>query len=183
MGTLIRPPLEELQHKAQWMSLLMLAVSMHVLEAGLPGLGPWLKPGLANVITLITLVLLGPGAALALAITRVFAGSMLIGTMLTPTFVMSFSGAVGAALVMLATWRFLPGVSLIGISLLGAVAHMLMQFVVVEALFIQQPAIYYLLPPFLLASCITGWVNGAIAAYIISRLHTGDMIHAGRMNG
>jgi len=167
---LTRPPLEELQHKAQWMSLLMLAVSMHVLEAGLPGLGPWLKPGLANVITLITLVLLGPGAALALAITRVFAGSMLIGTMLTPTFVMSLSGAIAAAFVMLAAWRWLPGVSFIGISLLGAIAHMLAQFTVVESLFIQQPAIYYLLPPFLLISCATGWINGAIAAYIVPRL-------------
>jgi len=169
---LIRPPLEELQHKAQWMSLLMLAVSMHVLEAGLPGLGPWLKPGLANVITLITLILLGPGAALTLAIARVFAGSMLIGTMLTPTFVMSLSGAVAAAFVMLAAWRWLPGISLIGISLLGAIAHMLAQFTVVESLFIQQPSIYYLLPPFLLVSCATGWINGALAVYIVPRLQT-----------
>ncbi|GMR00644.1 MAG: hypothetical protein BMS9Abin18_1514 [Zetaproteobacteria bacterium] len=167
---LTRPPLEDLQHKAQWMSLLMLAVSMHVLEAGLPGLGPWLKPGLANVITLITLVLLGPRAALALAITRVFAGSMLIGTMLTPTFVMSLSGALAAAFIMLAAWRWMPGVSLISVSLLGAIAHMLAQFVVVESLFIQQSAIYYLLPPFLLISCVTGWINGAIAAYITPRL-------------
>jgi len=167
---LMRPSLEELQHKAQWMSLLMLAVSMHVLEAGLPGLGPWLKPGLANVVTLVTLVLLGPGAALALAITRVFAGSMLIGTMLTPTFVMSLSGALGAALVMLAAWRRVPGISLIGISLLGAIAHMLVQFAVVESLFIRQPAIYYLLPPFLLVSCITGWVNGAIATYVTNNI-------------
>ncbi|MDQ6958829.1 MAG: Gx transporter family protein [Mariprofundaceae bacterium] len=167
---MIRPSLEELQHKAQWMSLLMLAVSMHVLEAGLPGLGPWLKPGLANVITLITLVLLGPRAALALAIARVFTGSMLIGTMLTPTFVMSLSGAMAATLTMLAAWRWLPGISLIGISLLGAIAHMLAQFVVVESLFIQQSAIYYLLPPFLLISCATGWINGAIATYITPRL-------------
>jgi len=155
----------------------MLAVSMHVLEAGLPGLGPWFKPGLANVITLVTLVLLGPRAALALAITRVFAGSILIGTMLTPTFVMSLSGALGATFVMLAAWRFLPGISLIGISLLGAVAHMLTQFVVVESLFIQQVTIYYMLPPFLLMSCMTGWVNGAIATYVTSRLRTDSMSH------
>jgi len=170
--TIIRPPLKELQDKAQWMSLLMLAVSMHVLEAGLPGLGPWLKPGLANVITLITLILLGPKAALALTIARVFTGSMLIGTMLTPTFVMSFSGALAAAFVMLAAWRWLPGISLIGVSLLGAIAHMLAQFAIVNTFFIQQSAIYYLLPPFLLVSCITGWLNGSIAAYITPRLQT-----------
>ncbi len=171
--TLPRPSLAELQGKAQWMALLMLAVSMHVLEAGLPGLGPWLKPGLANVVTLITLVLLGPRAALTLAIARVCAGAMLIGTMLTPTFVMSLSGAVSAAIAMLIAWRLLPGISLIGVSLLGAMAHMLAQFAVVEALFIQQMALYYLLPPFLMVSCLTGWFNGAIANYITGRLRNG----------
>ncbi len=158
------------------MALLMLAVGMHVLEAGLPGLGPWLKPGLANVITLITLVLLGPGAALALAIARVCVGAILIGTMFTPTFVMSLAGASAAAIVMLVAWRLLPGISLIGASLLGAVAHMLAQFVVVESLFIQQPALYYLLPPFLLVSCLTGWINGAIANCTSHRLR--NVAHA-----
>jgi len=165
-----RPSLAALQGKAQWMALLMLAVGMHVLESALPGLGPWFKPGLANIVTLVALVMLGPGQALMLAVARVVVGAMFIGTLFTPTFLMSLSGAVAAALVMLAAWRLIPGISLIGVSLLGAVAHMLVQFATVEALFIQQHALFYLLPPFLLVAALTGWLNGVAAAYIVERL-------------
>jgi len=169
---LARPSLEGMQRKAQWMALLMLAVGIHVLESALPGLGPWFKPGLANIITLIALVMLGPKEALMLAVARVVVGSLFIGTLFTPTFIMSLSGAMAAALIMLAAWRSIPGISLIGISLLGAVAHMLVQFVVVEGLFIQQQALFYLLPPFLLVASITGWLNGVAAQYITDHLRS-----------
>jgi len=153
------------------MALLMLAVGIHVLESALPGLGPWFKPGLANIVTLVALVMLGPKEALMLAVARVVVGAAFIGTLFTPTFIMSLNGAVAAALVMLAAWRIIPGISLIGISLLGAVAHMLVQFATVEALFIQQSALFYLLPPFLLVAALTGWLNGVAAQYITDRLH------------
>ncbi|PIS19825.1 MAG: hypothetical protein COW19_06195 [Zetaproteobacteria bacterium CG12_big_fil_rev_8_21_14_0_65_55_1124] len=167
-----RPSLEDLHRKAQWMALLMLAVGIHVLESALPGLGPWFKPGLANIVTLIALIMLGPKEALMLAVARVVVGALFIGTLFTPTFIMSLSGALAAALVMLAAWRSIPGISLIGISLLGAVAHMLVQFVTVEALFIQQTALFYLLPPFLLVAAITGWLNGVAAQYITDHLRS-----------
>lgn len=170
-----RPPLAEVQAQGQWLALLVLAVSLHVFEASLPSLGPWFKPGLANIVTLITLVLLGARAAFTLAVARVIVGAFFIGTMLTPTFIMSLSGALAAASVMWAAWRFVPGISLIGVSLLGAVAHMLAQFAVVERLFIQQQALYYLLPALLLASTVSGWLNGAMAAYVAGRL---DSRHA-----
>jgi len=168
--SLARPSLEELQGKAQWMALLMLAVGIHVLESALPGLGPWFKPGLANIITLVALVMLGPKQALMLAVARVIIAAMFIGTLFTPTFIMSLSGALAAALIMLAAWRLIPGISLIGVSLLGALAHMLVQFITVEALFIQQSALFYLLPPFLLVAVLTGWLNGVAATYIVERL-------------
>jgi len=59
--TLLRPSVEVLQNKAQWMALPMLAVSMHVLEAGLYYLLPpflllscftgWVNGAIANYIT------------------------------------------------------------------------------------------------------------------------------------
>ncbi|MDQ6971071.1 MAG: Gx transporter family protein [Mariprofundaceae bacterium] len=177
------PPAKELQRKAQWMALLMLAVGIHVFESALPGLGPWFKPGLANIVTLVALVMLGPKEALMLALARVLVGSLFIGTMFTPTFVMSLSGALAAALVMLAAWRMLPGISLPGVSLLGAVAHMLVQFFIVEALFIQQAALFYLLPPFLLVAALTGWVNGAAAAYITEHLRSTETMHEQNASG
>ncbi len=165
-----RPPLSELEGKAQWLALLLLAIGLHLFEAALPSLGPWFKPGLANLVTLLVLVMMGPRAAIALAIGRVLIGSFFIGTLFTPTFVISMAGGLAAAVMMIVAWRYIPGISLIGISLLGALAHMLAQFVTVESLFIQQSALYYALPPLLLLSCITGWINGALARYISARL-------------
>lgn len=169
MNTIPRPPLAELEEKARWLTLLLLAIGLHVFEAAMPGLGPWFKPGLANIITLLALVMMGPKAAAMLAIWRVILGSFLIGTLFTPTFVISLAGTVAATAVMLTAWRFIPGITLVGISLLGALAHMCAQFVTVESLFIHQQALYYLLPPLLLLSAVTGWINGGLASYIVSR--------------
>jgi len=165
-----RPPLAVLEKKAQWVGLLLLAIGLHVFEAALPGLGPWFKPGLANIMTLLALMLLGPGAAFALAIGRVVVGGLLIGTLFTPTFIISLCGSLAAVLVMLSAFRYIPGITLLGVSLLGAIAHMVAQFLAVENLFIHQTAIYYLLPPLLLLSCITGWLNGGLAAYMLWRM-------------
>lgn len=165
-----RPPLAELEAKSRWLALLVLAIGLHVFEAALPNLGPWFKFGLANLVTLLALALMGSRAALTLALGRVVVGSFFIGTLLTPTFVISLAGGLAAALAMIAAWRFLPAISLVGVSLIGALAHMIAQFVTVETLFIQQSALYYALPPLLLLSCLTGWINGALAGYIAGRL-------------
>lgn len=162
----------ELEAKATWLALLMLAIGLHIFETALPSLGPWFKPGLANIVTLLALEMLGPGAAVTLAVGRVIVGSFFIGTLFTPTFVISLSGTLAATAIMLLVWRMLPMVSLVGISLCGALAHMTAQFAVVEHLFIQQDALYYVLPPLLLLSCASGWVNGALAAYMTARLKT-----------
>jgi len=169
-----RPSLPLLEHKPKGISLLLLAVSLHIFEAALPSLGPAFKPRHANTLTLRALVNLGPSAAAMPAIWRVILGSFLIGTLFTPTFIISLAGGVAAAAAMLTAWRLLPGITLIGVSLIGALAHMTIQFVTVESLFIHQQALYYLLPPLLLLSVVTGWVNGALAAYIITRVKESD---------
>lgn len=169
-----RPPLAQLERQAQWLILLLLAIGLHVFEAALPSLGPWFKPGLANIMTLLALVLLGPRAALMLAVWRVIVGSFLIGTLFTPTFVISLAGGIASAAVMLLIWRTIPGITLLGISLIAALTHMTIQFITVESLFIHQHALYYLLPPLLLLSLVTGWINGGLAAYIVSRIEESD---------
>jgi uncharacterized membrane protein len=167
-----RPSLASLEKKAHWLGLLLLASGLHVFEASMPSLGPWFKLGLANIITIIALATMGAKAAASLAIGRVIIGAFFIGTMFTPTFIISLSATTAATVTMLLAWRFIPNISLIGISLLGALAHMCSQFVVVEQLFIQQTALYYLLPPLLVLSCATGWLNGALATYITAQLNT-----------
>ncbi len=165
-----RPSLASLKSKATWLSFLLLAIGLHVFESTLPSLGPWFKLGLANIMTLLALVFLGPRAAFSLALARVIVGSVFIGTLFTPTFFISMAGALSAAVVMVAFYQLMPRISLIALSLCAAIAHMSGQFIAVETWFIQQPAIYYLLPPLLTLSCISGWINGALASYISQRL-------------
>ncbi|HIP06844.1 MAG TPA: Gx transporter family protein [Mariprofundaceae bacterium] len=167
-----RPSLESLEHKAVWLAFVLLAIGLHVFEAALPSLGPWFKFGLANIMTLLALMYLGARAAFTLAIARVIIGSMFIGTLFTPTFFISLAGALTAATVMVLLYKIFPRISLISLSVLAAVAHMSGQFVTVETWFIQQSALYYLLPPLLALSCISGWINGAIATYIWQKLKT-----------
>ncbi len=162
--------LATLKLRYRWLILLVLAAGLHLFESLLPSLGPWFKPGLANIVTLIALVLLGARAALTLALARVVVGSLFVGTFLTPTMVVSALAALAAAGVIILLWHLRCGLSLVGISLAAAVAHMVTQFVVVEAWIVQQPALFYLLPPLLLLATVTGWVNGAIAHYVTTRL-------------
>ncbi|MDX8413264.1 MAG: Gx transporter family protein [Mariprofundales bacterium] len=159
-----------MKQRYQWLALLALAAALHLFESLLPSLGPWFKPGLANIVTLITLVLLGPRAAFSLALARVVIGGFFLGTLLTPTIIVSASAALAAASVMMLLWRMECGLSLIGISLAAAVTHMVTQCVVVEQLIIQQTALFYLLPPLLLLATITGWINGAIATAVVGRI-------------
>jgi len=165
-----RPSLQSLEDKAVWLSFLLLATGLHVFEASLPSLGPWFKLGLANIMTLLALMFLGARAAFSLAIARVVVGSLFIGTFLTPTFFISLAGALTAALVIVVLYKLLPRISLISLSMFAAIAHMFGQFVTVETWFIQQPAIYYILPPLLALSCVSGWINGALATYIYEHI-------------
>jgi len=164
------PPQDVLIFHARWLGFLVLASGLHIFEAALPAFGPWFKLGLANIITLLVLVLMGIRAALWLALARVIVGAFMIGTLFSPTFVMSLAGTLAATTVMIISWRYISGITLIGVSLLAALAHMLSQFLVVEYIFIQQAALFYLLSPLLLLSCATGWLNGALASYIVASL-------------
>ena len=139
-----RPPLEPLtlavdaaDRRIAWYAALALA--LHVLEAALPSPLPGLKPGLANVLVLIVLVRHGLAAAAFAAGLRVLVGSLLVGTFLSPAFLLSAGGALAALLVLAlahASRCFGP----VGLSLLAAEAHMAMQFALARLLRLQSAA-------------------------------------------
>lgn len=151
--------------------LAAMAVVAHLLESALPGLGPWFKPGFANVFTLIAFLHLGWHAAVEVSMIRVFAGSLALGSFLSPTFFLSFSGAVGAVGV-LGLIRLLPAISLgpVGLSLLASLAHMGAQVTAAWFLMIRHHGIFLALPWFLLGSWITGLFNGLLAFLALERL-------------
>jgi heptaprenyl diphosphate synthase len=66
---------------------------------------PGVKPGLANIVTLIVLARYGWVAAAWVSGLRVFAGSLLLGHFLSPGFFMSLSGALFSLLVLALAMR------------------------------------------------------------------------------
>jgi len=151
-----------------------LAIAIHILEATLPSPLPGVKPGLANVITVVVLLRYGWYTAAWVAGLRVLAGSLLVGTFLSPTFILSAGGAVAALLVL---WlaRRLAGrwLGAVGYSVCAALAHMGTQVLLAWQLFIPHPALLKLAPFLLTAALVFGIVSGVIAAIVLQKLETG----------
>ncbi|NIQ02438.1 MAG: hypothetical protein GWM98_20365 [Nitrospinaceae bacterium] len=144
--------------------LVGLGVVLHRLEALLPLPTPWVKLGLANIMTLVALVFLGFRAALKVTLLRILLGSVLGGTFLSPTFFLSLAGGLASVGLMGLLYRESRRTfSLVGVSVASAYAHTTAIFVCVYFLFIQQKAFFNLLPVFLTFSLITGILTGLLA--------------------
>ena len=149
--------------------LAALAMAVHVLEAALPSPIPGVKPGLANIVTVAVLCRFGWSTAAWITALRVLAGSLVVGSFLSPTFLLSAAGAAASLLALRLTVR-LPGAGPLGHSVAAAMAHMLGQFAVARTLLIPHPALTALLPVLLTAAVVFGTVNGIMARAALERL-------------
>jgi len=142
-----------------------MAVILHWFEAFIPRPAPFLRLGLANIFTLCALYMFGGMWGLVVVISRVFIGSLLSGSIFTPTFLLSLIGGTVAALVMwgLPKTLFSP----IGVSVGGATGHIATQVIIATTIIIRHVALIHLMPVLLIVSVATGIVNGYCAEIII----------------
>lgn len=149
---------------------------LQVAESLFPHPLPGVRLGLANIITVIALTRLGPSKAVRLAVLRTLVSSMLLGTFLTPSFVLSFFGAVVSALVMVGLYQFSGrgrlSFSLLGVSVGGAVSHMLAQVLLVYLLFIRSPGVLWLWPWLVITAVLAGGLTGLVALQALRRLRS-----------
>ena len=159
-------------HRIAWFSAL--AIAIHLLEATLPSPLPGVKPGLANVVTITVLCLYGWRVAAWVNVFRVVIGSILLGTFLTPTFMMSASGAASALLAvgLVSLLNRVPGVCVgpLGYSVLAALAHMSGQFMLAYMLFIPHPGLFKLFPVLMSLALLFGVLSGIIAQFLLKRI-------------
>ena len=141
------------------------ALGLTVLENAIPSPLPGVKPGLANIVTLIVLARFGWRVAAWVSLLRVVAGSLLFGNFLAPGFFLSLSGAI-CSLAVLALSLHLPQrwFGPVTDSILAAFAHIAGQMAVVYLWLIPHSGIAYLIPIFATAALVFGTVNGLIAA-------------------
>jgi len=160
--------------KMTYLSLLISAgVILFVVESFFPTPLPWIKLGIANIVTLITLYYFGIKEAVFVAVVRIVLGSLLRGILFNPLFIISLSAGTSAALIMGFVFKFFYGkFSVIGISIWGALVFNIVQIIVANRVFVKKSEIYYLLPPGIFFSVVSGLITGIIAFYFIAKNKT-----------
>jgi heptaprenyl diphosphate synthase len=155
--------------------LAALAIGLSVAEAVVPSPIPGIKPGLANIVTLLVLERWGLRTAAWVSLLRVVAGSLVLGTFLSPSFFLGFTGAVSSLLVLAAAHR-LPRAWFgpVSLSVLAAFAHIAGQVGLAYLWLIPHAGLFYLVPIFAAAALLFGTVNGLAAARLGPYLDTAD---------
>jgi heptaprenyl diphosphate synthase len=142
--------------------------SLVPINLGIPGT----KLGLANLVIVIALYLLGTKEAFLLSIIRIILVGFLFGNM----FGILYSLA-GAILSLLGMWlcKITNKFSIVGVSVMGGVLHNVGQFIVAMLVMETVSLIYYF--PFLLViGTITGLIIGLLAWQI--KIRVSKIVHA-----
>jgi len=155
--------------------LVALACILQISESMIPHPIPGLRLGLANMVTLTTLVLLGFRHALEVAVIRTILSSLIIGTFLSPGFILSFAAAIASTLIM-GLFYWISGThqrlrfSIIGISIVGAFCHNMVQLGLAYFLLVKHSGIFVFFPWLSIGSLATGWVVGIVAGGVCRQL-------------
>lgn len=154
--------------------LLGLALIIFVLEAQLPPIVPvpGIKLGLANIITLTALYLLGKREAFIILILRVVLSSVFTGNFVG--FLYSIAGGLVSFAFMSTVSLFIRENRMWVTSVFGATGHNLGQ--IGAAVFIMKTAqLLWYLPVLMISAVITGVFTGAAAQLTIKRLRKTDI--------
>ena len=137
---------------------------------------PGVKLGLGNVVVLYCLEALGARPAVVVMLVKVVASALLFGN---PTvFAYSLAGGVVslAAMVMASRVR---AFSVVGVSMVGGVFHMVGQLAVVAMVLTPQVGVAYL-PVLLVSGLVTGVVVGAFCRAVLKATASSAVLRARR---
>lgn len=156
---------------------LMASVSiiLGVIENFIPSPVPAIRLGLSNIPILIMLYLAGANYALLLSLLKSFIVPIFSANIF---FKLSLSvpASLFSFLCMFITYKFFKEkLSIITISVIGAVAHMVMQVVIVSLLYIKGLIYTNIAGVLLLSAVITGILMGIVAYKIINHRQIKEM--------
>lgn len=162
-------------HTTRIALLIAFASILQIGESLIPHPIPGIRFGLANMITLVALIQLGYKPALEIAVLRTLLSSFILGTFMSPSFLLSFCGSLISTIVMILTHYIstrgrLALLSIVGISVLGSLTHNLVQIGLVYAVFIRQESIFFMLPWIGISSVLMGWLTGFVAMKVCWQL-------------
>ena len=148
--------------------LTAIALTIFMLEAQIPAPVPipGVKLGLANIVTVFTVFLLGPGEGCLVLAARIFLGAVFAGNF--STILYSAAGGGLAILVTILLRRVLKENQLWVAGCAGAAAHSVGQMAVAVCIS-GTPALLAYLPILIAISLITGLFTGLCAQFLLNR--------------
>lgn len=150
-------------------ALTAIALTIFIAEAQIPPIVPvpGVKLGLANIVTMVTMLVLDRRSALAVLSVRLILGSVFAGGVSALLF--SVVGGAAAYIVMCLLIKVFPEKLMWVVSVLAALAHNLGQLVV--AIWVSgTPGIAVYAPALAAAGVITGVFTGLAATYLARTL-------------
>ena len=148
-----------------------MAIFFAIAETAVPKPLPWMRLGLANAITLYAFSTMRLKDVLVIVVARVVTASLLIGTFLSISFILSLTGALASFGVMCFFYSiFKRWISLVGISVLGAVTSNATQLFVVNTLFVNSRLSYYFLPFLFLFALAGGTISGLFGRFLVKNI-------------
>ena len=124
------------------------------------------KLGLANVIVLIALYFMGAKAALGINVIRVVISALLFSGF--SGFLYSIAGA-GVSFIIVVLAKKIKSSGIIGVSVLGGVAHNIAQIGVAAAV-LNTPGLFYYLPVLIISGVVMGVITGIAARYCLNHI-------------
>lgn len=148
--------------------LTAIALTIFLIEAQIPPLVPLpgVKIGLANIVTVFTVFLLGAKEGAGVLFCRVILGAIFAGNFSTVFY--SAAGGLCAILITIGLRRVLRPKQIWVAGALGAVGHSIGQMAMAIAL-TQTPYIAIYLPVMIAISVITGVFTGLCAQLLVNR--------------
>ena len=146
--------------------LTAIALTIFMIEAQLPSIVPipGVKLGLANIITLTTMLILGRKEAGAVLLMRIVLGAVFAGN---PSAILySAAGGMLAYIVMCVMTPIVPEKRLWAVSAVSAVAHNMGQLAACIAI-VKMPGVIIYAPVLIVSGIITGVFTGFGAMYLV----------------
>lgn len=145
-----------------------MAITINILESTLiPPLPFGIRFGLANIIALITIEILGVKEMIIVNIMRVVIGNLLRGMIFGTTFWIAFGGVVLSSIVLILCKKM--NSSLLFTSTLSSIGHTVGQVFVVMFIY-QQASMIAIVPYLLIAAIPTGILTGIVAKEALKRV-------------
>ena len=129
---------------------------------GIPGV----KLGLANLVIVAALYLIGGKEAFLVSVVRIFLSGFMFGNLFSILY--SLAGAA-LSLTVMTLMKKKSGFSILGISVAGGVSHNIGQLIIASLITMTSGLIYYA-PALLISGVITGLLIGTLTSEVLKRI-------------